>query len=51
MSETKQWEDLGHDDQRRYLAQAKHLIEKGYPVPEKDVYKLAEILYNRHSAK
>jgi hypothetical protein len=51
MKQTPNWLDLGPNHQRRYIAQAKHLIEKCYPVPEKDVYKLAEILYNRASAK
>jgi hypothetical protein len=47
MKQTPNWFDLGSDRQRQYLKQAKHLIEKSYPVPEKDVYKLAEILYNK----
>ena len=43
----REWSNLGPEDQRRFLVQAQHLIEKSYPVPEKDVYKLAEMLYNK----
>ena len=42
----REWSNLSPDRQRGWLEKANHLISRGYPV-EKDVYKLAEILYNK----
>ena len=41
------FKNLSKDAQRLWEDKARLLIERGYPVPEKDLYKLAEIMYNR----
>lgn len=45
----REWVDLYPHEQEPYLRSAEYLIEKGYPLrtEEKNIYILAEILYNR----
>ena len=41
------WDDLFPGEQEPYLRRAEYFIERGYPLGENSVYKLAEILYNK----
>ena len=47
----KAWTELNKEEQRRWIAQAQHLIEKNYPVPTNNLYILAEMLYNKQNHK
>lgn len=41
------WRELDKESQEHWIAKAQYLIEKKYPTPTNNLYKLAEILYNK----
>ena len=47
MEDKTPFKNLSKDTQRLWEDKARLLIERGYPVPEKDIYVLAEIMYNK----
>ena len=46
----KTWSEFTHSEQHSFIQQATLLISKGY-VQEKDIYKLAETIYNKSNDK
>ena len=47
MENKVKWEHLSAVEQEPWVRQSSLLIDKGYPVPTNNLYKLAEILYIR----
>ena len=47
-SKKKQWSELTDCEKAPYIKKADYLIHKGYS-QEKDLYKLAETIYNKSS--
>ena len=42
----KAWTELSTELQEHWIAKAQYLLEKNYPTPTNNLYKLAEMLYN-----
>lgn len=51
MEKPQTFNECSQEVRQSYAEKAKALIDKGYPVPTKDVYKLAEIMYNKQKTE